>query len=59
MVNEGTGDEEYTVGDLENNLTANENAVNVKILKRCFNERIDREISNVGDTVEDGIQSHF
>ena len=34
-----------------------ENAVNVKTLKRCFNERIDRELGNFVDTVEDKIQN--
>ena len=38
---EGTGDQEFTVGSLENNLTANENVLNVKTLERCFNEKID------------------
>ena len=31
--------------------------MNVKILERCFNERIDREMSNIVDTVEDRIQN--
>ena len=31
--------------------------MNVKTLERCFNERIDREISNIVDTVEDRIQN--
>ena len=35
----------------------NENTVNVKTLERCFNERIDREINNIVDTVEDRIQN--
>ena len=34
----------------------NEKAMNVKTLERCFNERIDREMSNIVDTVEDRIQ---
>ena len=29
----------------------------VKTLERCFNERIDRDMSNFVDTVEDRIQS--
>ena len=29
----------------------------VKTLERCFNERIDREMSNIVDTVEDRIQN--
>ena len=35
----------------------NENTVNVKILERRFNERIDREMSNFVDTVENRIQN--
>ena len=31
--------------------------MNVKFLERCFNERIDREMSNIIDTVEDRIQN--
>ena len=35
----------------------NESTVDVKTLGRCFNERIDREMSNIVDTVEDRIQN--
>ena len=56
-VNEGTCDQDFTVGILENNLTATENVVNVKTLERCFNERIDREMGKIVDTVEDRIQN--
>ena len=42
-VNEGPGDQEFTVGSHVINLTANENPVNVKTLERSFNERIVRE----------------
>ena len=35
----------------------NESTVNVKTLERCFNERIDKEMSNIVDTVEDKIQN--
>ena len=31
--------------------------MNVKSLERCFNERIDREMNNIVDTVEDRIQN--
>ena len=31
--------------------------MNVKTLERCFNERIDRKMSNIVDTVEDRIQN--
>ena len=52
-VNEGTGDQESTVGNHENNLTANENALKVRTLERCFIEKIETEISNIADTLED------
>ena len=52
-VNEGTGDQEITVGNHENNLTANKNALNVRTLERCFIEKVEREISNIADTLED------
>ena len=31
--------------------------MNVKTLERCFNERVDREMNNIVDTVEDRIQN--
>ena len=31
--------------------------MNVKTLERCFNERIDKEMNNIVDTVEDRIQN--
>ena len=57
VANEGTSDRDFTVGTSNNNSTINENAMNVKTLERCFNERIDREMSNIVDTVEDRIQN--
>ena len=51
-VNEGTGDQEFTVANLGNYLTASGNAVKTETLERCFNGRIDREMSNIIDTVE-------
>ena len=57
MVNEGTNDQDFTVGTTSNNLATNENTVNVKTLGRCFNETIDREMNNTVDTVEDRIQN--
>ena len=56
-VNEGTNDQEFTIGTSYGSTTVNENAMNVKTLERCFNERIDREMSNIVDTVEDRIQN--
>ena len=56
IVNEGTNDRDFTVGTSSINLATNENTVNVKTLERCCNKRIDREMSNIVDTVEDIIQ---
>ena len=57
VVNEGTNDPDFTVGTSSNNIAINESTVNVKTLEKCFNERIDREMSNIVDTVEDRIQN--
>ena len=57
VVNEGTNDRDFTVGTSSNNTAINENVVNVKTLERCFNEKIDREMSNIVDTVEDRMQN--
>ena len=56
-VNEGTNDRIFTVGTSSSNSVVDENAMSVKTLERCFNERIDREMSNNVDTVEDRIQN--
>ena len=57
VVNMGTNDRDFTVSNSSNNTAVNENAMNVKTLERCFNEWIDREMSNIVDTVEDRIQN--
>ena len=57
VANEGTNDRDFTVGTFNNDSVINGNAMSVKALERCFNKRIDREMSNIIDTVEDGIQS--
>ena len=57
VVNEGTNDRDFTVSASNNDLVVNESTVNVKTLERCFNESIDREMSNIVDTVEDRIQN--
>ena len=56
-VNEGINDQDFTVGTSNVSSTINENVLNVKTLERCFNERIDREMENIVETVEDRIQS--
>ena len=57
VVNKGTNDRDFTVSTSSNNTAVNESTVNVKTLEKCFNERIDREMSNIVDTVEDRIQN--
>ena len=57
VVNEGSNDRNFTVDTSNNDSVINENAMSVKTLERCFNERIDREMSNIIDTVEDRIQN--
>ena len=57
VVNEGTNDRDFAVDNSNDSSIVNGNAMNVKTLERCFNERIDREMSNIVDTVEDRIQN--
>ena len=57
VVNECTNDRDITVGTFNNDSVVNGNAMSVKTLKSCFNERIDREMNNIIDTVEDRIQN--
>ena len=57
VVNESTNDRDFTVSTSSNNITVNESTANVKTLERCFNEEIDREVSNIIDTVEDMTQN--
>ena len=55
--NEGTTAQDFTVGTPSNNSIVNGNAMDVETLETCFNERTDREMSNIVDTVEDRIQN--
>ena len=57
VVIEGTIDQDFTVGTSNDSSIVNGNAMNVITLERCFNERIDREMNNIVDTVEDRIQN--
>ena len=57
VANEGTNDRDLVIGTSSNNSVVNGNAMNVKTLERRFNEKIDREMSNIVDTVEDRIQN--
>ena len=57
VVSEDTNDRDFTVGTSSNNIAINESTANVKTLERSFNEKIDREMNNIVDTVEDRIQN--
>ena len=57
VVNEGANDRDFTIGTSSNDSIVNGNAMSVKTVKRCFKERIDREMSNIVDTVEVRIQN--
>ena len=57
VVNKSTDDRDFTVGTSNNDSVINGKAMSVKTLERCFNEKIDREMSNIVDTVEDRIQN--
>ena len=57
VVNEGTNDRDFTVDTSNSSSVVNGNAMGVRTLERCFNERIDREMSNIIDKVEDRIQN--
>ena len=57
VANEGTNDRDFTVGTSNNDSVISGNAMIVKTLVRCFNEKIDREMNNIIDTVEDRIQN--
>ena len=57
VVNEGINDQDFTVCTPNVSSIIKENVLNVKTLERCFNERIDREMENFVETVEDRIQS--
>ena len=57
VVNDSTVDREVAVSNSGSISTTNENTVKVQTLERCFNERIDWEMGNIVDTVEDKIQN--
>ena len=59
IVNGCTGHRDFTVGTSDSNLMTNENTVNVKYLERCFNERIDRDMSNIVDTSKTESKTQF
>ena len=57
VVNDSTKDQHFTAGTSSNSMVNNENTVNVKTLERFFNERIDKEMNNIVDTIEDRIHN--
>ena len=56
-VNEGSVEQEFRISNSDSNLAVDEKLVNMKTLERCFNEKIDREIGKIVDTLEDRIQN--
>ena len=56
-VNEGTVDQEFTVGNSDSSPAVTETVVNVKNLKTCVNEKIDGEMGNIVDTVQHSDQN--
>ena len=57
LPNKGTNDQDFTISTSCNNTAVSESTVYVKTLERCFNERIDREMSHIIETVADRIQN--
>ena len=57
VVNEDTVDQEFTADATTSRSTTKESLVDVKTLKRCFIEKIDRGMGIIVDTVEDRIQN--
>ena len=57
VVDDSTNVQDFTVGTSNVSPVINRNAMNVKTLERCFNEKIDREMNNIVDTVENRIQN--
>ena len=57
VVIESTDDRDFTVGTSNNDSVINGNSINLRTFGRCFNERIDREMKNFVDTVENRIQN--
>ena len=57
MAKEGTYAQGFTIGTSSNNSVVNGNVMKMKTSERCLNERIDREMSNIVDRVEDKIQN--
>ena len=57
VVNGSNDGRDFTINTSNNDSVVNGNAMSVKTLERCFNERIHRGMSNIVDTVEDRIQN--
>ena len=57
MVYEGTNDRNFTLGTSSSSTVNIENVVNVKTLETYFEGRIDWEMNNIVDTVEDKIRN--
>ena len=56
-VNDITVDQESTVNISGSNSAANEKLVNLRTLERCLNEKIDKEMRDIINTVKDRLQN--
>ena len=56
-VNNGSVDQKFTLKNGDGIPTTNENVVNVLILERCFNGKINKQMGNLIDTVKKKIQN--
>ena len=59
VVNKGTNDRDFTVSTSSISTAVNESTVNVKNLEKCFNERIDKEMSNIVTQSRTGYKMQF
>ena len=57
VLSEGPNDRDFTLGTSNDDTVINGKVMSMKTLEKCLNERIDREMSNIVDTVEDRIQN--
>ena len=57
MVKSGTIDQECSVKNNDGVSKTNDDTMNVQTLDRCLTDRIDREMGNFVDRVEDGIRN--
>ena len=57
MVSSGPVDKKFIADNNEDDAIANESTMNVQTLQKCLAKWIGREMPNIADTVEDGIET--